>query len=86
LIEFNNKYANDLKDFLITVSMSDSLEEDLEKAVKLSELVLDVCENIMILDENKDIRENNVKLLSEFVEMINASIGEIYDVYGPGVK
>ncbi|MDR2075087.1 MAG: glycine--tRNA ligase subunit beta, partial [Holosporales bacterium] len=39
LIEFNNKYANDLKDFLITVSMSDSLEEDLEKAVKLSELV-----------------------------------------------
>jgi glycyl-tRNA synthetase beta chain len=79
-IEFNNKYADDLRDFVLNMTVSDSLEETLAKTVKLSLLALDVCENILILDENKEIRENNVKLLSEFIKIINASVGEIHDV------
>jgi glycyl-tRNA synthetase beta chain len=79
-IEFNNKYASDLQDFMINVNMSDFLEEGLIKAVELSKLVLNVCENIMILDTDKEIRENNVKLLSEFIKMIDISIGEIYAI------
>jgi glycyl-tRNA synthetase beta chain len=79
-IEFDNKYAEDLRDFILSITISDSLEEALAKAVELSKFALDVCENVMILDDDKNIRENNVKLLSEFIKIINVSLGEIHGI------
>ncbi|MDR0640751.1 MAG: glycine--tRNA ligase subunit beta [Holosporales bacterium] len=52
-------------------------EEDLvfQDIVKISGIVLDVCDNVLINDKDLEIRLNNLKLLNKYITLVKCKIG-----------
>jgi glycyl-tRNA synthetase beta chain len=69
-----------LKNVLEHIKKLDAINEteDLfDQCIKVSELVLDACENVLINDKDSDVRDNNLSLLLAFQQLIRKNIGPV---------
>ena len=73
-ININNDYINTLKNKLINMN---NTKLNIDDFINISEVVLDVCDNVLINDEDTNIRNNNLLLLNKYLELIKSEIGSI---------
>ncbi len=73
-ISTNNDYMYNLKKALIELINKKS---DINDFINISELVLNVCENVLIKDEDINIRNNNLLLLNKYLKLIQSEIGKL---------
>ncbi len=76
-LTFDNQYMTNIQQFALSINISTSFEEVFNQIVTLSKLILEACDNIMILSPDQTVKEKNVKLLSEFIKIVKTTIGEI---------
>lgn len=74
-LEFDNKPMQDLQQFILGMSISNSFEKEFEQIVELSKLVLTACESIMILDKDPVIRDKNISIFLYFIKMVKSYVG-----------
>ena len=73
-INTENDYMNKLKNALIEIN---NKQLDINDFISISEIALDVCENVLINDENESIKNNNLALLSKYSHLIKSALGNI---------
>ncbi|MDR0942168.1 MAG: glycine--tRNA ligase subunit beta [Holosporales bacterium] len=76
-IQFENPYMMHLQN---SISNQETNPRDISIAVKAAEAVLTACDNVLINDENVDIRLNNLRLIKRFVELVNENIGNLEEL------
>lgn len=74
---FDNDYMTQLKQCILQLNVSNSFEQIFSDIVNISKLALEACENIMILNEDLEIRNKNILLLSEFLKTLKTLVGVI---------
>ena len=73
-ISTDNDYMNKLKNTLVELI---NKQLDINDFVNISEVVLEVCENVLINDEDTNIKNNNILLLTKYSQLIKSEIGNI---------
>lgn len=73
-ISTNNDYMYNLKKALIELINKKS---DINDFINISEIILNVCENVLIKDEDINIRNNNLLLLNKYLKLIKTEIGQL---------
>ncbi len=73
-INTENDYMNKLKNALIEIN---NKQLDINDFINISEIALDVCENVLINDEDESIKNNNLALLSKYSHLIKSELGNI---------
>lgn len=74
---FDNGYMLNLKNFILRLNISNSLEQIFADIVSLSKLALEACENVLILEEDEKVREKNTLILFEFLKILKRFVGTI---------
>lgn len=72
-ISYSDEFLKKSQEMLL--SLISSNKEDLNSIVGVSEAIMKACENTLILNQDKKVRNNNLILLKEFIKYVNNSLG-----------
>ena len=73
-INTDNEYMIKLKDKLIELQ---DKQLDISDFIDISKITLNVCENVLINDEDLNIKTNNLILLNKYSQLIKSELGSI---------
>ncbi len=73
-ISINNDYMYKLKNLLIELK---NKQLDINDFINISEIILNVCDNVLINDEDANIRNNNLILLNKYSQLVKSELGKI---------
>ncbi|MDR1234155.1 MAG: glycine--tRNA ligase subunit beta [Holosporales bacterium] len=74
-LDLINSHAENLNNHIEACMAEQEDDSTFQTVVGISELVLDVCDHVLINDEDPDIRNKNLKLLSKYIRLVECKVG-----------
>ncbi|MDR1475712.1 MAG: glycine--tRNA ligase subunit beta [Holosporales bacterium] len=74
-IDFLDSHMKNLKNHIEVCQNIHDESEFFSSIVRISEIVLETCENVLINDPDPDLRDKNASLLCRFVKLVQDNIG-----------